>query len=74
MGQRAGGLMRALENNIAQACHVYREALPSLTVSVKTLGRGSSVRAARARMYMVSRALASLGLRGLGLGFRDSWD
>ena len=41
----------------------YREALPSLTVSVTTLGRGSSMRAARARMCMVSRALASLGFR-----------
>ena len=39
------------------------EALPSLSVSVKTLGRGSSVRAARARMYTVSRALATLGFR-----------
>ena len=47
----------------ARPATVYREALPSLTVSVKTLGRGSSVRAARARMYMVSRALASLGFR-----------
>ena len=46
---------------LVRPASVYR--LPSLTVSVTTLGRGSSVRAARARMCMVSRALASLGFR-----------
>ena len=48
---------------LARPATVYREALPSLTVFVTMLGRGSSVRAAPARMYMVSRAVASLGFR-----------
>ena len=55
---------------LARPATVYRQALPSPTLSVKKLGWGSSVRAAQARMYMISRVLASLEFRDEGLGIR----